>query len=75
MDGSDLAGLRRSYLRSALSETDVASEPIAQFTAWFAEVRDTGIAEPNAVVLATADAGARPSARIVLLKDVDERGR
>jgi pyridoxamine 5'-phosphate oxidase len=74
MDGSDLAGLRRSYLRSALSEAELASDPLSQFAAWFGEVRDTGIAEPNAVVLATADARARPSARTVLLKDVDERG-
>jgi pyridoxamine 5'-phosphate oxidase len=71
---SDLAGLRRSYLRSALSEEDVAADPVTQFTRWFAEVREAGIVEPNALILATADRNARPSARTVLLKDVDERG-
>jgi pyridoxamine 5'-phosphate oxidase len=71
---SDLAGLRRNYLRSVLSEPDVASDPLVQFTAWFAEVRAAGIVEPNALVLGTADLQARPTARTVLLKDVDERG-
>jgi pyridoxamine 5'-phosphate oxidase len=74
MHRSDLAGLRRSYLRAALSENDVAPDPVSQFAVWFAEVRDAGIVEPNAFVLATADSGARPSARTVLLKDVDQRG-
>jgi pyridoxamine 5'-phosphate oxidase len=74
MHRSDLAGLRRSYLRAALSENDVAPDPVSQFAVWFAEVRDAGIVEPNALVLATADSGARPSARTVLLKDVDQRG-
>jgi len=74
MNHGDLAALRRSYPQSALSETDVADDPISQFVAWFTEVRDAGIVEPNALVLATADDSARPSARTVLLKDVDERG-
>lgn len=71
---SGLGGLRRSYFSSTLSEEGVAPDPVTQFTRWFAEVRETGIVEPNAVVLATADSRARPSARTVLLKDVDERG-
>src|SRR5690606_7399856 len=33
-----------------------------------------GLYEPNAMTLATADAQGRPSARVVLLKGVDERG-
>jgi pyridoxamine 5'-phosphate oxidase len=74
MQPTDLANLRRSYLRSTLSEADLAPDPVAQFVAWFAEVRDAGIVEPNALVLCTAGSDARPSARTVLLKDVDERG-
>src|SRR5206468_249449 len=35
---------------------------------------DAGMVEPNAMVLATADAGGRPAARTVLLKHYDERG-
>ena len=69
-----LAALRRSYARSQLNETDVASEPFAQFRAWFDDAVDAGLTEPNAMVLATASTDAVPSARIVLLKALDERG-
>ena len=74
MQPTDLANLRRSYLQSTLSEADVAPDPVSQFVVWFAEVRDAGIVEPNALVLGTAGSDARPTARTVLLKDVDERG-
>ncbi|GAA4530387.1 MULTISPECIES: pyridoxamine 5'-phosphate oxidase [Nonomuraea] len=69
-----LAGLRRSYVGEPLLETAVAADPIAQFTTWFQEALDAGLPEPNAMVLATASAGARPSARTVLLKEYDQRG-
>ncbi|HJY24734.1 MAG TPA: pyridoxamine 5'-phosphate oxidase [Actinomycetes bacterium] len=74
MQPTDLANLRRSYLQSTLSEADLAPDPVSQFIVWFAEVRDAGIVEPNALVLGTAGSDARPTARTVLLKDVDERG-
>jgi pyridoxamine 5'-phosphate oxidase len=69
-----LAGLRRSYAGEPLLESDVAADPIVQFTTWFQEALDAGLPEPNAMVLATASAGGRPSARTVLLKGYDERG-
>ena len=69
-----LAALRRSYARARLDEADLAPEPFAQFQAWFDEVAEAGLTEPNAMVLATADADGGPSARTVLLKGVDERG-
>ena len=74
MQPTDLANLRRSYRQSTLSEADLAPDPVSQFVVWFAEVRDAGIVEPNALVLGTAGSDARPTARTVLLKDVDERG-
>jgi pyridoxamine 5'-phosphate oxidase len=52
----------------------MADDPHALFERWFAEAR---AAEPNdaeAVALATADAGGRPSVRMVLLKGHDPRG-
>jgi pyridoxamine 5'-phosphate oxidase len=45
-----------------------------QFGHWFAEADAADLIEPNAMTLATADAGGRPSARMVLLKGFDERG-
>jgi pyridoxamine 5'-phosphate oxidase len=49
-------------------------DPIARFSAWYEEAKQAIPVEPNAMVLATADAEGRPSARVVLLKGVDPRG-
>ena len=69
------AGMRRDYTeRGALLESDLASDWPAQFAAWFAAATEYGLPEPNAMVVATADAQGRPSARTVLLKGYDERG-
>jgi len=67
--------MRRSYERATLLEVDLAADWLTQFRTWFAEAEASGLVEePNAMVLATADASGRPSARTVLLKGVDERG-
>jgi pyridoxamine 5'-phosphate oxidase len=70
----DIAGIRREYLGEALDEARALADPIAQFNAWFAEAVRAELPMVNAMTLATADAGGRPSARIVLLKGADERG-
>ncbi len=70
----DLAGLRTEYKRASLDEHDVDRDPVAQFARWFGEASAAAVPEPNAMTLATCDAGGKPAARIVLLKDVDERG-
>lgn len=71
----DLAALRRDYQQRGLDLDDAAPDPFTQFERWFREIRTAGlIEEPNAVVVATADASGRPSARHVLAKHVDERG-
>ncbi len=50
-------------------------DPIAKFIDWLSDVeQNSGLAEPSAMTLATADAKGNPSARIVLLKGVDQRG-
>ena len=69
------AAMRRDYTeRGALLEADLAADWRSQFARWFAEATAAGLPEPNAMVVATADARARPSARTVLLKGYDERG-
>ncbi len=69
-----LADLRRDYKLAALSETEVAATPLAQFDKWFKEALNAALPEPNAMTLATCDSQARPSARVVLIKGYDERG-
>lgn len=48
--------------------------PLELFATWFAEAETTENKDPNAMSVATADAAGRPSVRILLLKEVDERG-
>jgi pyridoxamine 5'-phosphate oxidase len=69
-----LADLRVSYDAGTLVEDDLLDSPLAQFQAWFDEAVRVGLPEPNAMVVATADADGQPSARTVLLKDMDSRG-
>ncbi|MCU7724215.1 pyridoxamine 5'-phosphate oxidase [Actinoplanes sp. KI2] len=67
--------MRRDYTeRAALLESDLAGTWTSQFAAWFADAAAYGLAEPNAMIVATAGADGRPSARTVLLKEYDRRG-
>jgi pyridoxamine 5'-phosphate oxidase len=74
MTDVDLAALRMEYARAGLTEADLAPDPIAMFRRWFDEAVAAGVHEPNAMVVATADADARPAARLVLLKGLSEEG-
>ena len=69
-----LADLRVSYDAGVLVEEDLLATPLAQFRAWFDQAVEVGLPEPNAMIVATASAEGQPSARTVLLKDVDPRG-
>lgn len=74
---TDIANLRKDYAAGALNEADAARDAIEQFRRWFAEALeriDRKLLEPNAMTLATVDAAGMPDARIVLLKEVDDRG-
>ncbi|MDJ0633999.1 MAG: pyridoxamine 5'-phosphate oxidase [Xenococcaceae cyanobacterium MO_188.B29] len=69
-----VANLRQNYTLSGLNETEVDPNPVQQFALWFQQAVDAQLLEPNAMTLATVDANSQPSARIVLLKNFDERG-
>lgn len=69
-----LADLRTDYRLAALAESDVDQNPVAQFGKWFTEAERAEVAEPNAMTLATATPDGIPSARIVLLKGMSDRG-
>ena len=69
-----IADLRRDYTLAGLRRADLDANPIAQFSKWFQQALDASVMEPNAMTLATADKRGRPSARIVLLKNVSPRG-
>ena len=69
-----VADLRKEYMLNGLNEADVDADPIRQFRAWFDQALAAGLAEPNAMTVATATPDGRPSARTLLIKGVDERG-
>jgi pyridoxamine 5'-phosphate oxidase len=58
----------------SLAERAFSTDPIQQFRSWFKAAEAAGVPEANAMTLATTTRGGRPSARMVLLKGVDERG-
>lgn len=66
--------MRRSYAASGLAESDLAGDPFTQFRRWFDDAMAAALVEPNAMILATADADGVPSARMVLLKEFDPAG-
>lgn len=69
-----LAELRDDYGRAPLSEANCETNPIVQFERWFQDLQSLDLKEPNAMTLATATADGRPSARVVLLKEVSDFG-
>lgn len=69
-----IADLRREYTFAGLRRADLDANPIAQFEKWFHQAHAAGIREANAMTLATADRQGRPSARIVLLKNISRKG-
>lgn len=73
-DAATLAAMRIDYVQSLLSEEQVLRDPVAQFEKWFDEALKAQVSEPNAMSLSTVSADGKPSSRIVLIKQFDERG-
>lgn len=73
MDTS-VADLRKEYTFLGLSETEAHPNPFKQFRLWFEQAITAQLPEPNAMIIATATVDGKPSARMVLLKNYDERG-
>jgi pyridoxamine 5'-phosphate oxidase len=71
---SSYADQRRDYALAGLAEKDLARDPFRQFEKWFGEAEAAKVAEPNAMVVATAGRDGRPAARTLLLKGLDGRG-
>jgi pyridoxamine 5'-phosphate oxidase len=57
-----------------LRPADLDPDPFVQFRRWYDDAVEHGQLQPDAVTVATATADGRPSARLVLLRGVDERG-
>ena len=75
---ADLSRMRRDYDADAdpraLREDRLAPTWVEQFDRWFADAVAAEMPEPNAMVVATADADGAPDARVVLMKGYDAAG-
>ncbi len=69
-----LADLREELRNRDLLESDAIPEPLAQFKVWLYEACSAALVEPNAMTLATAGEDGQPSARIVSLMGIGEKG-
>ena len=69
-----IAKIRADYQMATLNETEVGDDPLLFFQKWFSQAEEAGITEVNAMTLATANMWGMPSARIVLLKGLDNEG-
>jgi pyridoxamine 5'-phosphate oxidase len=74
MSAVDIAGLRQEYMRARLDEVEIDRDPLSQFRKWFDDAVRAEIPMLNAMTLATVSSASQPSARVVLLKALDERG-
>ncbi|NBA84682.1 pyridoxamine 5'-phosphate oxidase [Emticicia sp. CRIBPO] len=73
MNKASVADLRINYVTNELLEKNVFNDPVRQFEIWFKDAKDSGIREPNAMVLSTIEDN-KPSSRVVLLKGFDSEG-
>ncbi|MEY3400544.1 MAG: pyridoxamine 5-phosphate oxidase [Cyanobacteriota bacterium] len=74
MIDKSIADLRKDYTLKDLNENEIDKNPFIQFKIWFNQSVAAQLPEPNAMTLATCTPDGKPSARMVLLKDIDERG-
>ncbi len=74
IDKKELQDIRINYKKKSLDVKDVSLNPFNQFETWFNETLSSGILEPTAFILSTADRNAKPSSRTLLMKGFDEEG-
>jgi pyridoxamine 5'-phosphate oxidase len=69
-----MSAISDNPMLAGLDEKSIDRDPIKQFQTWFAEAIEAKLPMPDAMTLATATPDGRPSARMVLLKQVDGAG-
>ncbi|MFM7430178.1 MAG: pyridoxamine 5'-phosphate oxidase [Flammeovirgaceae bacterium] len=68
----ELSEIRKEYTLRNLDGKAVLPSPIKQFELWMEEAIQAKVNEPNAMTLSTVTTDGRPSARIVLLKGIED---
>ena len=70
----ELWRLGDQYEGSSIDPASCDPDPIVEVRRWMASAVAYPVSTANAMTLATVDASGRPAARIVLLKEIDDRG-
>ena len=69
-----LEEMRKQYDIAGLDRNDLRESPTEMFRNWFEKIQEYDTLEPNAMTLATASTSGKPTSRVVLLKEYDEKG-
>lgn len=70
----NISDLRREYAQAGLSHDELTETPFELFETWMQQAIKADLTDPTAMVLATQSAAGNLSQRIVLLKEVDDKG-
>jgi len=65
---------RIQYETAGLERHELQDDPFVQWNAWYEQAASAGVAEPNAMSVATIADDGIPDARIVLARKVDANG-
>lgn len=74
VDHQNPAELRKPYMGDPLRRSELAELPMTQFHLWFDQAYESGLAEPNAMVLSSVEPSGLPRSRTVLMKGYDGSG-
>ncbi len=74
MTGKSIHHLRENYDMFELLEGQIPENPINLFATWFEQAQNADIQEPNAMHVCTMDKNNRPSSRVILLKEWNDKG-
>lgn len=69
-----LSRMRQEYQTGSLNEKEMALNPFNQFRIWLNAAITSGLSEPNAMIVASTTPDGKPSARVVLLKELNDKG-
>ena len=74
MQKSDISKIRRDYNYGSFSEKSTDDSPFEQFEKWLNDAKSVDFLDPTAMAVSTVSTEGMPSARMVLLKNYDEKG-
>ena len=70
----NLEQVRREYLKQGLRSSELDAAPLIQLKNWLSQAAEVELVDATAMTLSTVDQSGQPSQRVVLLKNLDEKG-